>query len=177
MLAGVGETVPGTACAKHPSGRPGKRFLAPFPLRLVVSLAGAALAVVLAASAERMVAAWAARLVRTGPPHVKRFAARKLTSLGDAGVQALFELARDRTVVPLGGSPPLSADLIPHDTVGDLALDALRRLRTGNPEAPRLFEWRADSGVSYEDAYEAYRAEELAEAQAWWRSVKGERAP
>ncbi len=26
-----GETVPGTVCAQYPSGRPGKRFLAPFP--------------------------------------------------------------------------------------------------------------------------------------------------
>ncbi len=155
----------------------GVKVTAPILLRLVMSLAGAALAVVLASSAERMVAAWAARLVRTGPPHVKRFAARKLTSLGDAGVRALFELARDRTVVPLEGSPPLPADLIPHDTVGDLALDALRRLRTGNPEAPRLFEWCIDSGVSYEEAYEAYRRKELAEAQAWWRSVNGERTP
>ena len=29
-----GGTVPGTVCAKHPSGRPGKRFLAPFPTRV-----------------------------------------------------------------------------------------------------------------------------------------------
>ncbi len=30
------ETVPGTVCAKHPAGRPGKRFLAPFPHYLSV---------------------------------------------------------------------------------------------------------------------------------------------
>ncbi len=153
----------------------GVKATAPILLRLVVSLAAAALAVVLAASAEWMVAAWAARLVRTGPPHVKRYAAAKLERLGAPGIETLLVLARDRTVVPLEGSPPLPPDMIPHDTVGDIALDALRRPLTGNPEAPRLFEWCVDSGVSHEEAYEAYRRKELAEAEAWWKARKAAR--
>ncbi len=153
----------------------GMKTTTPILPRLVVSLAGAALALVLAATAERMVAAWAARLVRTGPPHVKRYVAAKLERLGGPGVDALLELARDRTVVSLEGSPPLPAGLIPHDTVGDLALDVLRRLQTGNPEAPRAFEWCIDSGVRYEEAYEAYRRKELAEAHAWWEARKAAR--
>jgi hypothetical protein len=137
---------------------------------LAVTAAGATLALVLASSAEDMAAAWAARLVRHAAPRVKRLAVKKLSSLGEAGIERLFELASDRTAVPLEGSPPVPAHLIPHDTVGDFALDALRCLRTGNPEAPRLFEWCIDSGVSYEEAYEAYRAEDLARARAWWRA-------
>lgn len=92
-------------------------------------------------------------------------------------IEELLCLARDRTVVPLEGRPPLPEHLIPHDTVGDLALDALRRIRTGDPEAPRVFEWCIDSGVSYEEAIEAWRAEELGRAEAWWESAKKEATP
>jgi hypothetical protein len=149
--------------------------------RVAFSLAGAALALALAASAERMVAHWAAGLVGTGPLEVKVLGICQLERLAGtgsaAGARALLQLARDRTVVPLEGAPPLPAHLIPHDTVGDLALDALRRVRTGNPDAPRVFEWSADSGVSYEEAFELWRAGALAEAEAWWRSVKGKAAP
>lgn len=145
--------------------------------RLAACLAAAVLALVLTASVERLIAVWAAGLVRGAPPHVKRAAARRLERLGTSGIEALLDLARDRTVVALEGSPPLAPGLIPHDTVGDFALDALRRLRTGNPEAPRLFEWNVGSGVSHEEAQEAYRAEELGRAEAWWRSAKKKATP
>ena len=142
--------------------------------RVAFSLAGAALALALAASAERMIAHWAAGLVRTGPLETKVLGIRKLERLAGAGsaagARALLELARDRTVLPLEGAPPLPAHLIPHDTIGDLALDALRRIRTGNPEAPRVFEWGVDSGASYDEAFEAWRAEELEGAEAWWKA-------
>ena len=149
--------------------------------RFVACLVGAALAFLGAVSIERAIAAWAARLVRTGPPHVKRFGAAKLERLGGSGVVALLELARDRTVVPLprelAGAPPVPGRLIPHDTVGDIALDALRRLRTGRREAARVFEWCTGSGVSYEEAYEAWRQAEIQEALEWWRRAKMEAAP
>jgi hypothetical protein len=117
-------------------------------------------------------AEWAIRRRPAGPVRRKIERVRRLERKAGAGVEELLELARDRTVVPLEGRPPLPEHLIPHDTVGDLALDALRRIRTGDPEAPRLFEWCVDSGVSYEEAIEAWRAEELRRAEAWWESVK-----
>jgi hypothetical protein len=149
--------------------------------RVAFSLAGAALALALAASAEHMIAHWAAGLVRTGPFETKALGICRLELMAgagsEAGSRALLDLARDRTVVPLEGTPPLAAHLIPHDTIGDLALDALRRMRTGNPEAPRVFEWSADSsGMSYDQAFELWRAGELAEAETWWRSVRGKAA-
>ena len=144
--------------------------------RLMACLVGAAVALVLAAWVERAITAWAVRLVRTGPPHAKRFAAAKLERLGPSGVEALLDLARDRTVVPLEGVPPMSAHLIPHDTVGDVALDALRRLREGR-FAPRAFEWCVDSGVSDGEALEVWRAEELRRAEAWWKARRVITAP
>jgi hypothetical protein len=144
--------------------------------RLAVCLVGAASAFVLAAWAERAITVWAVRLVRTGPPQIKRFGAAKLERLGPSGVEALLQLARDRTVVPLDGTPPVSRHLVPHDTVGDVALDALRRLREGR-SAARAFEWCAGPGASHKEACEAWRRAELQGALEWWRSAKKKAAP
>ena len=108
---------------------------------------------------------------------ISRLEREARAGLDGPAVGELLDLARDRTVVPLEGRPPIPMHLIPHDTVGDLALDALRRIRTGNPEAPRVFEWNSASGAGYEEAVEAWRQAELAEALEWWRAARVQAAP
>ncbi len=96
----------------------------------------------------------------------------RLEERGDAAVPALLRLARCRTEVPHRGEEnwqaPIPPDMVPRDAVADVALDALRCMRTGS--TGRAFEWHAESGKSFQEAWEAYRRSELAEAEAWWRA-------
>ncbi len=125
------------------------------------------------------------RRARTGTPSERRAAVRRLGELGDAGVPALLELALDRTTLPHKDEPfwtaPIPPDWVPRDTLGDLALDALRRAREG-PSASRIFEWDVASGGSYDEALEKWRTKELDEAIEWWegrsaRRLKARPAP
>ena len=121
-----------------------------------------------------MIVRWAARVARAGPHAACAAVVRKLERLGRSGVPELLELALDRRPLPRPESGG-GAGLVPPDTVGDLALDALRRLRTGGP-APRVFAWNlADGeGPSYEEALEGFRAREIALARAWWNIRRAE---
>ncbi len=117
--------------------------------------------------------AGALRRARTGTPAERKAAVRRLGGLGRAGVPALLELALDRTVVPHELEGRYASLVIP-DTLGDLALDALRRLREG-PSASRVFEWDAASGESYGEALEKWRTKELDEAIEWWEGRSARR--
>ncbi len=112
------------------------------PFRLAAAVAAAAAAVFIASQGERVVVGWATRLALDGAPHERRAGIEKLGQCGDAGIQVLLAVALDGTPVPLGYDPGAYAILVPRDTVGDLALDVLRHLRTGRP-SPRAFEWWA----------------------------------
>jgi hypothetical protein len=147
----------------------------------LASAAGAILAASLSAGTERLIADWADRLARTGNARERARGVAKLEELGDAGVPMLLELARDRTPFPHADErnwrAPVPPDLIPRQTVGDLALDALRRLMAGG-EAPRDFEWQLAEGryPSFQAAMEAWRQGELDKAREWWRARSQDRA-
>ncbi len=140
------------------------------PLPAVIFAAAAAV-LVGGLAGESALRRWPLDPVRRKIVRIRRLERKGLTGQ-KRPVEELLRLARERTVVPLEGRPPVPLHNIPHDTIGDLALDALRRIRTGDPEAPRLFEWSVTSGVSYEEALEAWRAAELAEALQWWESLE-----
>jgi len=130
---------------------------------------GALAAASLAATADGLVAAWHERAAASASRRDRAAAAISvLERRGDGtGVAALMRLARSR--VPLAGADETGwAILVPPDTVGDLALDSLRRMRTG--DAARCFEWDAGSGCSHDEALEAFRRAELAEAESWWEA-------
>jgi len=134
--------------------------------RVAVAVATAASAVLIAARGESVVLGWATRLARTGAPHERRAAIAKLEELRDPGATALIGLSHDRTPMPLAGGGGKYAPLLPRDTVGDLALDSLRRMRLGGP-APRAFEWNIQSGVSFQTAFEEWRRAETDAAIEW----------
>jgi len=139
--------------------------------RVAVSLAAAATAALVAARGEEVVIGWATRLARTGAPHERRAAIAKLEELGKAAAPALIEISHNTTPMPLAPGAEQYALLVPRDTVGDLALDALRRMRLGGP-APRAFEWNIRSGVSFRAAYEDWRRAETDAAVAWMESKR-----
>jgi len=137
--------------------------------RVAFSVAATATAVLVASRGEEVVLGWATRLARTGAPHERRAAIAKLEELGKAAAPALIELSHNTTPMPLAPGAGQYALLVPRDTVGDLALDALRRMRLGGP-APRVFEWNIQSGVSFGFALEQWRRAETDAAVEWMES-------
>jgi len=145
------------------------------PGRVAIAIVAAVTALVVASRGNQVVVGWAARLAREGPPEERLAAIEKLGDLGSSGARALIALSLDRTPVPLAPGAGQYAALLPRDTVGDLALDELRRLRLGRP-APRTFEWNAQSGVSFAFALELWRQEER-NAAVEWLETKRQAAP
>ncbi len=144
--------------------------------RLAGAIAAAALAVFIASQGERIVVGWATRLLRDAAPHERPAAIARLEGLGVAGAPALIRLSLDRTPLPLAPGAGQYADRLPRDTVGDLALDALRRIRFGDP-APRLFEWHVGSGMSFSVAFEEWRKAETDAAVEWLKTKRRAAAP
>ncbi len=141
------------------------------PWRVAVAVAAAVTALIVASRGSEVIVGWAVRLAREGSPEERRAAIEKLGGLGDDGVRALIALSLDGTPVSLAPGAGQYAGLIPRDTLGDLALDELRRLRLGDP-APRAFEWHAQSGVSFAFALEIWRQEERNAAIEWWETKR-----
>jgi hypothetical protein len=141
-------------------------------LRLAGAVAAAALAVFIASQGERVVVGWASGLARDAALHERPVAIARLERLGHAGVPALIRLSLDRTPLPLATGAGPYAGFLPRDTVGDIALDALRRIRLGDP-APRLFEWDVASGVSFGVAFEQWRQAETDAAVEWLKTKRG----
>jgi len=139
--------------------------------RLAFAIAAAATSVLIAARGDSIVLGWATRLARCGNARERRAAIAKLEEMGDLGAAALIDLAKNRTPMPLAQGGGEYGWLLPRDTVGDLALDALRRMRLGEP-APRAFEWSIQSGVSFQAAFEEWRAAEKDAAIQWLKSKR-----
>jgi hypothetical protein len=137
----------------------------------LLACAGALAAAALAASQDDLIVSWAERAALGGRPRERRAAVGTLGRLGAAGVPSLLGLASDRTLLPHPDTysrAPVPAGMLPPDTVGDLALAELRRLRTGT-RAP-AFEWNLSEGryASHAEAWEAFRRRQLGEARRWW---------
>ncbi len=140
---------------------------APGPVLVAAAVAAGAASVLIASRGETIVLGWSARLARMGAPHERRAAVEKLRQLGDAGVPILLRVALDQTPVPLEIDPGKYSMFIPRDSAGDLALDALRHLRFGEP-MPRALEW----GTNYPLALHEWRTRELNEAMKWWQAKR-----
>jgi hypothetical protein len=124
---------------------------------------------------RNVTALWALRLASRGEYAATLHAVSVLERIGDDGAPSLLVLANDLRIIP-DPRTAQHAGRIPPDSVCDLALDALRRMR--NPRSgARTFEWfRTDEVSDYHLALMAYRQRELDAAMAWWdQRSKGNR--
>ena len=135
--------------------------------RAIAMLVLASCAVLCAAHSRGVIVWWATGVARRGSPDACRLGVMTLERTGDAGIPTLILLATDLRPLPVTGGGQY-ADLVPPDAVCDVALDALRRMRTQSSGA-RTLEWNASADVpTYQHALMAYRLAELDRALQWW---------
>ena len=148
--------------------------------RLPAAIGLVALSITLAVHSDTIMVSWAMSIARQANYTYCPWAVRKLERQGEAGTVALLSLAMDYTPIRGAPQPDSSYGLppLPCDSVCDIALDALRRLRKG-AFAPRLFSYDSSAGEypSYGAALTAYRIQELDECLGWWAEQQRQKKP